>query len=154
MNISNQAKRDFIFCSRHAGLTASEPQRASARRDDHHRTTIRPEGCLPQAHILENMYLSLASEHYKLLFLPFLAYFKSFLIFFMKIKNTLMNIKNPSQIYEYDLSPQCTVSHIADKARLMPSFSSIFLYRSQHRMGKNSIINLIGSQCFIFIKKE
>ena len=36
MNISVQAKRGFIFCSRHAGLTASEPQRTSARGDDHH----------------------------------------------------------------------------------------------------------------------
>ena len=63
MNISVQAKRGFIFCSRHAGLTASEPQRASARRDDHQRPTIQPEGCLPQAYILENMYLSLVSMH-------------------------------------------------------------------------------------------
>ena len=63
MNISIQAKRGFIFCSRHAGLTANEPQRASVRRDDHHRPTIWPEGCLPQAHILENMYLSLVSMH-------------------------------------------------------------------------------------------
>ena len=59
MNISVQAKRGFIFCSRHAGLTGSEPQKASARRDDHQRPTIRPEGCLPQAQILENMYLSI-----------------------------------------------------------------------------------------------
>ena len=63
MNISVQAKRGFIFCSRHARLTASEPQRASARLDDHQRPTIRPEGSLPQAHILENMYLSLVSMH-------------------------------------------------------------------------------------------
>ena len=73
MNISVQAKRGFIFCSRHAGLTASEPQRASAGRDDH----LSPEA----NDSARGMYLSLVSmhltsEHYKLLFLPFLAYFK------------------------------------------------------------------------------
>ena len=81
MNISVQANRGFIFCLRHAGLTASEPQRASARRDDHQRPTIRPEECLPQAQILENMYLSLVSMHLSIinccfyLFWPILSNF-------------------------------------------------------------------------------
>ena len=81
MNISVQAKQGFIFCSRHTGLTASEPQMASARRDDHQRPTIRPEGCLPQAHILENMYLSLVSMHLSIInccfyhFWPIFSYF-------------------------------------------------------------------------------
>ena len=57
-----------------AGLTGSEPLRASARRDDHQRPTIRQEGCLPQAQILENMHLSLVSMHLSIInccFYPF-----------------------------------------------------------------------------------
>ena len=39
---------------------------------------------------------------------------------------SMRNVKNPSQINESDLSTQCSsISYIADKARLMPSFSSI-----------------------------
>ena len=76
--------------------TPRPPKRAFTRRDDHQRPTIRPEGCLPQAQILENMYLSLVSMHLSIINCCFYLFWP------------MRNIKNLSQIHESDLSSQCS----------------------------------------------
>ena len=97
MNISVRAKRGFIFCLRPAPRRAENERGLKGLKEG---PKIRPEGCPPQAQILEEKTVfSLFSMHLSVIncCFTFLAYFKQFVIFFEKSDVSMKNIKNPYQ---------------------------------------------------------